>query len=227
MAIVSLERSLLCALDLYEKEFASSKTVKYFIAGLKREMVTVGDVEYPKRYVDLVHTFLVMMTKRTRSSTVEVNDEFYQVSDYEFPDHWWELANARRVYVCPNSVAVAEPYYDFQYDNSNVDILDPIEVKNFFARYNDNQPTETKINVRGPLDGYNDPVSLLDFKALCTESDCLAWFNAAGGSIDGMVSQILDVQHFAEDDNLMTFDLYEERSVSRWLMSAMNAKSRE
>lgn len=220
-----VRKALLCALKRYEDELATPRTIRYYLEGLGKEKVTVDGAEWKKRYVELVHTFLVLMTKRTRSSTIEVNGERYQVQDYEFPGAWWLLANARRVYVSPNCIAVAKPYFDFEYSDDSIETLDPFEVRTFFTQYNGHQLAETKIVTRGPSDGFNDPVTLLDFKALCSEDGRLAWFNSAGGTIDPMTTQVLGVEHFVEDENLMTFDQYEERSVSRWLMSVDGVKS--
>lgn len=198
-------------------DIASTKTQRYFLSGLEKRKTDkdTEEPEYPKLVCDVVRTFCKVMTKRAKSSRIEAEGEFYPVSDYEFPENWWKLAAARLVYSSSGSIEYAKPY--FQVEEIDGLCISPSRVKRFFEAYNQNQTEETKLQLCGVPESFNDFAYLNQFKTL-TIGDLVADWNSAG-TFDEMVAQVLGIPCPVSAEYMKTWEKFEERSVDKWLMS--------
>lgn len=196
-------------------DIASSKTERYVIATLKKDMAEGEQV--PEKIKDIVSTFNAIMSKRTKTSQIEAEGDRYQVTDYQFPEAFWQLARARRVFVTPDSIEHSTPYWEAESAEGN--LVSPERINRFFEQFNSNQTDGSKIVLSGPTDDFNNPVSLSDFKALVTSNGRMCSWNVTTGTLDDMVAQILGITAPVSEEYLYTWEQYDERSVDKWLTS--------
>lgn len=204
------------------KDIATSKTQRYFLANIERELEKVGDQksdeakQYPKLICDVVRTFCAVMSKRAKSSMIEADGERYPVSDYTFPTAWWQLALARVVYATRGAIEFADPY--FKAESVPGRLLSPSQVARFFEMYNSTQNGSEPISMAGVPESFNNFAYLGQFKALVS-GDGMADWNAEGGVFDDIVAQLLEIEAPVDSRFVKTWEKYDERSVDKWLMS--------
>lgn len=212
-------QTMVKALDMILREYASTKTDRYFIRNLDsdKSKVNVDGKDYPKKMCDVVRTFLVVMSAPTASSMIDADGQRYPVNLYEFPTQWWMLAKLRKVWGTIHSAEIGQPWFRYQH-TPNGDVMTPDQVKRFFVEYNVTQTEGVKIETSGVPAGYDDFVSVLDFKALCV-GDRMGDMNHEGGVIEEIAAQIVGIEHPMEAKYLKTWEPFDERSVAKWLMS--------
>lgn len=198
-------------------DIASTKTDRYFLSNIEKQKAD-DLTEYPKLVCDVVRTFCVILTKQSKSSMVLAEGENFPVADYQFPEHWWELARARRVYATQGSIEFADPY--FVVESTVGECITPSRVLRFFEGYNQNQLETSRLKLAGVPSDFNDYAYLGMFKTLMFD-DSVGDNNMASGVFDEMVSQVLNIPHPLDARFVKTWERYEERSVDKWLMSVV------
>lgn len=214
---MNLYQTIVAATWRIMTDVASTKTQRYFLSGLEKRKTDnqTDSIEYPKLVCDVVRTFCKVMTKRAKSSRIEAEDEFYPVSDYEFPTNWWALTAARLVYASKGSIEYATPY--FEVEEIDGPCISPSRVKRFFEAYNLNQTEDTRLQLCGVPASFDDYAYLTQFKTLVIGDSVADW--NGGGEIDEMVAQILGIPCPVSAEFVKTWEKFEERSVDKWLMS--------
>lgn len=211
---MNLYQTMANALWLIMQEYASSKTDRYFLSGIKKSMA--NDSAFPEVVGDVVRTFCAVMSKRSKGSMINADGENWPVEEYRFPEAWWQLTRGRIVYATRSADEHATPYFQFEAVDGKV--LTPNQVVRFFESYNSAQnQSDLSINPGPVPDGFNDTADLLQFKALVAADGMTEW--NPSGTIEDMVAQLLGVQCPLSDDYLLTWEKYDERSVAKWLMS--------
>lgn len=211
---MNLYQTMAIALWTMICEFASSKTDRYFLSGIKKSMA--NDSAYPEIVGDVVRTFCAVMSKRSKSSMITADGENWPVEDFKFPLAWWSLTRGRIVYATRSADEHAKPYYQFEAVDGK--LLTPNQVTRFFDSYNAAQNQGDLMIELGPVPAdFNDTADLLQFKALVGENGMTEW--NASGTIEDIVAQLLEVECPVDDEFLQLWDEYDERSVAKWLMS--------
>lgn len=196
-------------------DIATTKTQRYFLSSIEKQKAD-DNPEIPKLVCDVVRTFCVVMTKRSKNSMVLAEGEQYPVSEYQFPTNWWSLARARIVYASRGSIDYVTPY--FQFEGIDGPCISPSRVARFFESYNAAQTETTRIKIEGVPAEFNDFAYLNQFKTLMVGDDVADW-NMASGVFDEMVSQVLAIPCPVDPEFVRTWESFEERSVDKWLMS--------
>lgn len=211
---MNLYQIMAIALWTIMQEYASSKTDRYFLSGIRKSMAT--DSAFPDVVGDVVRTFCAVMSKRSKGSMVAADGENWPVEDYKFPEAWWKLASGRIVYAARSADEHAKPYY--KYEAVAGKLLTPNQVMRFFESYNATQNSgDLSISPVPVPSGFNDTADLSQFKALVGSGGMTEW--NASGTIEDIVAQLLEVECPVADEYLQLWEKYDERSVAKWLMS--------
>lgn len=218
-----LMRLLVCALMAVCADVSSTKTRRYVLDPALHNVYS-GTKDAPLPYdgmpvmlVRLVATFLTVLNKRSRTSTVAVGEDVYSVGDYEFPVNWWVLAHARRVYASDSAVDAASPLFQVGNENLGIDLLTPFQVSKFFREFNAGQDDGSKVSVAKADDSFDSYAVLNEMKALVAGNGTIVpMFD--GGTIPEAVAVVLNYVCPFRDSCVTSVSRMSEEVLYRWLV---------
>lgn len=208
------------------EECASSGTARYFVHDLMAGKPDDADDDWrPDKITDIAKTFIELLSKQSLNSLIHVDGEMYHVSDYRFPETWWQLAQAKEVYASRGAVALCQPMFKVTPVNVG-SLLSPSAVQRFFLNFNDRQKEGDFIFKLGPAPAnFGDVAVLTNLRAVVTEDGKMLEVNDQG-SIDDLVTQVLGVEscYDLDEDCCKLYMPASERTVREWLAPASSVK---
>lgn len=220
--------ALLCSLQFALIELSSSKTTKYFVDplykgvgnGTPESVLTSRDEQaYPKRLLDIVRTFIFILSRRSANSVVPLGDDNAQVSEYSFPKRWWELSKGCVLFTSASASVSAAPL--FQVSKPDGALVAPYVVRKFFDLYNNGQGEGYKFELGVCPDDFGHMVFLGDLQAISDGTKLYAW-NEGGYIVPDYVTQVLELgKELVEPirSSLFEYQGHSDEAVSKWLLS--------
>lgn len=216
--------ALVLSLWLIMQDVASNRTDKVIRARLTHDAVksTIPELlNIPLAVANVAATFCEVAMKRELGSTVSVQGDSFAVREYRFPTHWWTLAQCRKVYVSSDAIGHAEPVlqtaFEWPYD-AGLKLLTPDQVERFFSSFNIGQEEPgTRIALEAAPSTFSDCCSLSDFKYLMGSDGDWVSMNPTGGTIDGVVAQVLRYSAPFDSKYVVPTGCLDEEMVYKWL----------
>lgn len=193
------------------KEIAEPKTDKYFIN-------CSDETKFEERVMSVIKTLVVLIAK-SDSSTIQVDDESFGLSDYFITDNMQKLVDANEVYFAEGTEDVVAPYFKVVATDYEDEILSPSKFNGFFNQLRStlsdpDQYTKACSALQRGKHSY-----LFNFEALVADETSLAVCGGTNAGVPDYVSQILSIQtpNLARDV-LKCYPMYKERGLGEWLL---------
>lgn len=183
------------------KEAASIKTSKYVL----------GNAECTQQIIKVADTLIAIMA--AKSSIICVNQNLYNISDYEIPTKLVDLMSFGQIYASNDAIGKKDPIYAVAVSESN---LTPTQFNKFFSDYNSGQQDNNKINVQAGL--IKTPKSLDSLQYLVEdENGMMLKYHESGLGIEAC--QLLSVELPALNAFLTGYTRTTIEGMGQWLFS--------
>lgn len=180
----------------------------------------IEPVPVPETLARVVCTFLAILSKRSRTSMIQVGEDQKPISQYQFPEHWWDLAHARRVYASDSAVDRVSPMFEIEGKiPSGVKLMFPEQVESFFREFNSYQADGQKVRMCVAPESFDSYAVLSELKAvwLCEEEMIAPLFES--GVLAEEATQALELDVGLDADVLTAASPVSQEVLKRWLVS--------
>lgn len=182
-------------------EAASNKTLKYVLDGTKSS----------QQIIEVAETLISIMA--AKSNVIYVNQDIYNLSDYEIPTKLVDLMSFGQIYASDDAIGKKDPIYLVEVSQSK---LTPTQFNKFFSDYNSGQPDNKKINVTAGL--IKSPKSLDSLQYLVDdETGAMLKYHESGLGIESC--QLLSVGLPALSNFLTAYPRTSVAGMGQWLFN--------